>query len=143
MTIITHAEVSERTGIAVPPHLIAQAEIPVARFWRQGDVIVRAESHPIPADGSIPLTGTGHKVVAGDADRNSHVLNGDGSFYPGIITDPTLDYGLLVVPAGGLAVLTHTGEHGSVGFAGGATEPAVYRVWGQASYEEELRRAAD
>lgn len=134
---ITHAEVAERTGIAIPDHLVAQAEVPIAtNGWRQGDVFVRREAHD-PPGASVSLAGKGHKVVAGDADRNSHVLNGDGAFYPGRVAS-ALDYGLLVVPDGGLAVLTHTGEHGSVAFGAGS-----WRVWGQASYEDELRRVAD
>ena len=136
--IITHQQVADRTGVTIPAHLEAQAEIPVAaNGWRQGDVMVRRETHT-PTGPGIPLTGNGHKVVAGDADRNSHILNGDGRFHAGPVTNRTLDYGLLVVPDGGLAVLTHTGEHGSVALGAG-----TWRVWGQASYEQELRRALD
>lgn len=139
MITLTHKIVAERTNTTIPPHLEAQAEVPVAtNGWRQGDVFVRRETHPTPKAAPIALTGTGHKVVAGDADRNSHILNGDGAFYPGALVNPTLDYGLLIVPEGGVAVLTHTGEHGSVAFGEGC-----WRVWGQASYEAELRRAAD
>jgi len=152
MSVVTYAEVAERTGIAVPDNLdipaelIAQAEVPLApNGWMQGDVNVRPEVHEPQGDG-IPLSGSGHKVVAGDAERNSHVLNGDGLFFPGVYKARrdtlVLDYGLLVVPAGGVAVLTHTGEHGSVAFPGG-DDGASYRVWGQLSYEQELARAAD
>ena len=136
---ITHEIVAARTGTTIPAHLEAQAEVPVARNgWRQGDVFVRRELHATPTSKPVALTGAGHKVVAGDADRNSHILNGDGMFHPGVLVNSTLDYGLLIVPEGGLAVLTHTGEHGSVAFAEG-----TYRVWGQASYEDELKRCAD
>ena len=38
--MITHQEVADRTGTEIPPHLIAQAEVPVATNWRQGDVYV-------------------------------------------------------------------------------------------------------
>ena len=138
---ITHAEVAARTGTTIPPHLIAQAEVPVTkRGWRQGDVYVIAikpEQYEPPAGDGISLTGAGHKVVAGDADRNSHILNGDGTFFPAP-SGSLADYGTLVVPEGGLAVLTHTGEHGSVAFG-----PGCWRVWGQVSHEAELRRAAD
>lgn len=113
-------------------------EVPVAtNGWRQGDVLVRREDHTPKGEGKS-LAGFGYKVVAGDADRNSHVLNGHGLFYPGAYQSSVLDYGLLVVPEGGLAVLTHTGEHGSIAFGEG-----TWRVWGQADYGQELRRAAD
>lgn len=138
MTVtVTHQQVADRTGIAIPPHLVAQAEVPVAvNGWAQGDVYVRREA-VTPKGRPVPLSGRGYKVVAGEADRNSHVLNGDGHFYPGTYRD-RFDYGLLVVPPGGLAVLTHTGEHGSVAFGEG-----TWRVWGQVSYEDEIRRAQD
>lgn len=137
---ITYQHVAERTGIAIPDHLIAQAEVPTAaNGWRQGDVFVmRWDLSTFERPNPISLIGTGHKVVAGEADRNSHVLNGDGTFYRCQPVDRVADYGILEVPAGGVAVLTHTGEHGSVAFGEG-----VYRVWGQVSYETELRRAAD
>jgi hypothetical protein len=135
---ITHEVVAARTGIAIPPHLEAQAQVPVAvNGWRQGDVLVRREHHA-PKGQGVPISGEGYKVVQGDADRNSHVLNGDGTFHPGSYRNATLDYGLLVVPDNGEAVLTHTGEHGSVAFGAG-----TWRVWGQASREDEIRRAAD
>lgn len=139
MTTITHGEVAARTGILIPPHLIAQAEVPTAqRGWRQGDVYIARMQDRAQVGKGIPLTGAGHKVIAGDADRNSHVLNGDGVFYPARAGATLVDYGVLVVPEGGLAVLTHTGEHGSVALPAGQ-----WRVWGQVSYEAELRRAAD
>ena len=137
---ITHAEVAARTGTTIPPHLVAQAEVPAAKNgWRQGDVyVIRVSSTAHSTiDKGIPLTGAGHKVVAGDADRNSHILNGDGAFFPAP-SGSLADYGTLVVPEGGLAVLTHTGEHGSVAFG-----PGCWRVWAQVSHEAELRRAAD
>ena len=140
---ITHQTVAERTGITIPPHLEAQAAVPVAKNgWRQGDVMVMRHT-ATPNGVGVPLTGTGHKVVAGEADRNSHILNGDGTFHPGRYRSD-MDYGLLVVPnptdncPNPLAVLTHTAEHGSVAFG-----PGSWRVWGQASHETELRRAAD
>lgn len=145
--MITHQEVAKRTSTSIPPHLLAQAEVPVATNWRQGDVYVMRHVAPIPDHGGIPLTGPGHKVVEGEADRNSHILNGDGTFYPVAVTGrlrTDFDYGLLVVPAATetnptpLAVLTHTDEHGSVAFG-----PGTYRVFGQVSHETEMRRAAD
>ena len=129
--MITHQEVAERTGTEIPPHLIAQAEVPVATNWRQGDVYVMKHA--------AGPKGTGIDI----SDRNSHILNGDGMFYPGQYRD-RFDFGLLLVPAATdenptpLAVLTHTDEHGSVAFG-----PGSYRVFGQVSHEQELQRAVD
>ncbi len=139
----THQTVAERTGTTIPPHLIDQADVPVAtNGWRQGDVYVIRHNAGPKGEG-IALTGAGHKVVAGEADRNSHIFNGDGRFYPGQYRSD-YDYGLLVVPQPTedcpepLAVLTHTDEHGSIGFG-----PGSWLVRSQVSHETELRRAAD
>lgn len=138
MNTVTHAEVASRTGTNIPPHLEAQAEVPViTTMWRQGDLYIRRETHTPNGPGTL-LTGQGHKVVQGEADRNSHILNGDGRFHAGRYVSNVLDYGVLVVPAGGTAVLTHTAEHGSVAMGEG-----TWRIWGQVSHEAELRRAAD
>lgn len=136
---ITHQAVADRTGITIPPHLEAQADVPVvASGWRQGDVYAARTDATGPDIPAVPIAGKGVKVVAGEADRNSHVLNGDGTWQPGTVTDRLTDFGLLTVPDGGLAVLTHTGEHGSVAFG-----PGRWRLWGQRSFEAELRRAQD
>ena len=141
--MLTHQTVADRTNTTIPPHLEAQAQVPVAvNGWRQGDVMVMRHT-AAPKGTGIPLTGRGHKVIAGEADRNSHILNGDGLFHPGRYRSD-MDYGLLVVPEPSgdcpnpLAVLTHTAEHGSVAFG-----PGTWRVWAQASHETELRRAVD
>ena len=94
--MITHQEVAERTGTEIPPHLIAQAEVPVATNWRQGDVYVMKPAAGPKGTGIDISQGAGHKVVAGEADRNSHILNGDGMFYPGTYRD-RFDFGLLLV----------------------------------------------
>jgi hypothetical protein len=112
----TFAAVAERTGIAIPTHLEAQATVPHAKlFWRQGDLYIRRSAHKPPTNAPAhSLSGHGHSVVKGEADRNSHVLNGDGTFFECTPINRLTDYGLLVVPEGGEAILTHTAEHGSV-----------------------------
>lgn len=137
--MITYQTLADRTDTAVPAHLDQQATPPVVTLGgRQGDVYVTATQAPAPR-GARPINiATGHKVVEGDADRNSHILIGDGHFTPGTVTDRLVDYGLLEVPDGGVAHLIHTSEHGAIGFA-----PGRYRVFGQRSFETELRRAAD
>lgn len=83
-------------------------------------------------------SGVGYQVVEGEADRNSHILNGVGTFYAGSTVDTTLDYGIFVVPKGETAVITHTAEHGSI-----AINPGTYRFWGQAEEAENYRRVTD
>lgn len=133
---ITYSEAAKRTNTIVPPHLEAQAEIPDgSKGARQGDVIVIPEVHE-PKGKPAAIAGAGVKVVEGDADRNSHILNGDGAFYAGSYRDQMRDYGLLVVPENGEAVLTHTSEHGSIKFLEGS-----YRVLGQLDYSTQQRVA--
>lgn len=133
----TYQDITERTGIAIPPHLEVQATPPViSTGWRQGDVYIRSEDHEPKGDGLSIAAGI--RVVQGDADRNSHVLIGDGLWHPGSYRDAVLDYGLLVVPDGGEAWLQHTGEHGAVCIPEG-----TWRLWGQRSHEAEISRAAD
>lgn len=135
----TYQTLAKHTGTRVPAHLDEQATPPVVtRGARQGDVYVTATQAPAPRDARPVEIATGYKVVEGDADRNSHILIGDGTFTPGAVTERLVDYGLLEVPDGGVAHLIHTSEHGAIGFA-----PGRYRVFGQRSYETELRRAAD
>ena len=136
----TNQTIAERTNTTIPEHLEAQATPPIAvRGFRQGDVYVMRYEGAVPERATgIALTGAGHKVVAGEADRNSHILNGDGTFHRCAPVDARTDYGLLVVPDNGVCYLTHTDEHGSVGFG-----PGVWRLFGQVEYGEELRRAAD
>lgn len=169
MAEVTYREIAERTETSVPLHLETEASPPVKRqlaeiygdddapVGRQGDVYVTPlggtftdhRSNPSeqvsfpsgPVEGErIDLVGRGHQVVRGDADRNAHILQGNGCvFVPCAPVDVTLDYGVLLVPEGAVAYLTHTDEHGSIGFAEGQ-----WRVHGQASFEGELiARAAD
>ena len=134
---ITYQEVAERTDTQIPEHLEAQATVPDgSEGARQGDVIVIPEKHEQLKGKAHTIAGKGYKVVAGEADRNSHILNGEGMFYPGSYRDSIRDYGVLVVPEGGEAVLTHTHEHGSIRFTEGS-----YRVMGQLDESTEQRVA--
>lgn len=142
MTNVTYADALGAYRITIPPHLEAQAEVPVVSgLWRQGDIYMRPEPDLAPKGAGVAAVGV--KVVQGDADRNSHILDCPGGrWHPGTYKDATADYGVVFVPAGAVAYVTHTGEHGSVGLAGGDTG-TTWRLWSQLSYEQELRRAAD
>ena len=143
--VLTYGEVAEVTKTDIPAHLEAQATPPlITKAARQGDVNVRriADHESVSARSgelkTYDLSIREYKVVQGDADRNSQILSGAGTFTPGVVTHDVADYGLLEVPEGGVAYLTHTSEHGTLAFA-----PGRYRVLGQLSQEEEIRRAAD
>jgi hypothetical protein len=126
----TYADIATRTGTAIPEHLIAQAEIPVLPRVIQGDVMITPHQ---PAPGQYrpahDVPPEGINVVQGDIGRNRHILSpgldSTITWTPGIVADPDRDYGLLTV-IHGIAVLTHSAEHGSV-----AVPEGTYRVLGQ------------
>lgn len=118
--ITTYQTIATRTSTQVPDHLIAQAAPPVlatGTLGIQGDVMITPTTAPHDVGQSI--AGEGVNVVRGDIGRNRHILNGDGTWHPGSTLDRDRDYGTLVVPDGGVAYLTHTGEHGSIGIPEG------------------------
>ena len=128
MTTTTYAVIAARTNTAIPDHLVAHATPPTLTPGNpgiQGDVMIIPSDTTPPGVGQ-PITGEGVNVVQGDVGRNRHILNGDGSWHPGPTLDPDRDYGVLVVPGGGAAFLTHTGEHGSIGIPQGS-----WRLLGQ------------
>lgn len=124
----TYEDIATRTRTAIPEHLIAQAEIPVLSRVIQGDVMIAPTTQPAPGT-PAEVAPVGVNVVRGDVGRNRHILSpGLDSrilWAPGTVTDPDRDYGHLTVVEG-IAVLTHTGEHGSV-----AVPEGTYRVLGQ------------
>ena len=94
----TYQTLAKHTGTRVPAHLDEQATPPVVtRGARQGDVYVTATQAPAPRDARPVEIATGYKVVEGDADRNSHILIGDGTFTPGAVTERLVDYATINV----------------------------------------------
>ena len=136
----TYADIATRTSTTIPEHLIAQAEIPVLPRVIQGDVMIIPTTATPRQTKPIPVGPEGVNVVQGDIGRNRHILspglNSTIHWAPGTITDPDRDYGHLTVQTG-IAVLTHTGEHGSV-----AVPEGTYRVLGQLD-PQTRRRVAD
>ena len=115
---LTSADVENLTGIAIPPHLDAQAAIPVLKRDvpnEQGDVLIWLRPNGFPGlETGQPMDGEGGvKVVEGEADRNSHILNSTGPESTFARATPTsqFDYGVLTVAEGETVLLTHTGEH--------------------------------
>lgn len=132
---MTYREVLGAHDVEIPPHLEAQAEIPVlAGPQRQGDLIIL----PMPPGrvaGAVPIPPAGVAVVRGENGGNTHLLVGAGRWAP---RDSTAgDCGTLIVEAGEVAFLIHP-EHGA-----NAMAPGSYVVRRQREQADELRLVAD
>ena len=135
----TYESIITSYQVDVPQHLDPQDYVPVAeRFVAQGDVYARLEPNLKPEGTGSPCHHI--KVVAGDADRNSHILHcPNGRWHPGSYRHQVADYGLVLIPEGSVGYLTHTGEHGATGLA-----PGTWRLWGQCEMSNgEIRRVID
>lgn len=123
----TYRSALSLVGASVPPHLLADAEVPVLTGPQaQGDLLVFPD--PPPADaGWATVPDEGLRLVHGEATGNTHWLHrGFGS--PGVRWAPAespdgLTLGFLDVPAGESAQLIHTDEHGANGIG-----PGRYRI---------------
>jgi hypothetical protein len=124
----TYTDIATRTNTQIPDHLTTQATPPVLdtnETGIQGDVMITPTNQE--ANGpATQITGAGVNVVTGDIGRNRHILNGDGTWRPGPTIDRDRDYGTLTVPTNGIAYLTHSAEHGSIGIPAGC-----WRLLGQ------------
>lgn len=133
----TYADVMSPLGIQIPPHLVADAEVPVLTGpQRQGDLMVvpaaggygRAEFGPV---------GEGVQVVHGEATGNTHWLHG-GPGCRWARVDAGQVVGLVDVPEGETAYLIHTDEHGSNGIG-----PGRYEIRRKRELADEIRDVAD
>ena len=131
----TQASILTAHGVSVPPHLLA-ADVPVARGVpaRQGDIIA-VPMRPGQVADAAPIPPEGIQVVRGEAERNTHLLVGDGTFHA---LDGPQDLGTLTVPDGGCAFLIHTGEHGAVQLA-----PGQWTIRRQRQQADEIELVAD
>lgn len=143
----TLTNILARHQITVPDDLIADIEIPILTSpQRQGDVGI----FPRPAAGAVELAAmtavpaTGVAVVRGEATGNTHLLSPEpdtvvmwaaNTRYDGA---SDLVLGVLHVPAGAVAWLIHTDEHGANGIGAG-----TYTLHGKREQADELRRVAD
>jgi hypothetical protein len=141
MSTLTYADTLGKHNIALPDDLIAGVEVPVITGAQcQGDVGI----WPRPAVGKAELTqmtkvpAAGVDVVKG---TNTHILDayhGDVFWQPHTTFRGDLTVGVLHVPDGSVAVLTHTDEHTSNGIG-----PGTYELTGKREQAEEIRRVAD
>ena len=143
---ITYQEALDRHDVTIPDHLEAQAAIPVlSRLQVQGDVIVSPHRLGKMTASTIDVPATGVQVVRGEATRNTHWLdNGNVDAAPCRWTEIAaggtdgLTLGIVEVPEGQTALLTHTDEHGS-----NAMAPGCYRIGRQREMAEQIRRVQD
>jgi hypothetical protein len=143
---ITYADTLGKHNITIPAELVAGAEVPVMSGPQaQGDVGIwpRVTAGRVELDGMVAVPAAGVAVVRGEAATggNAHILDayhGDVFWQPANPTTGDVTLGVLHVPEGSVAVLTHTAEHGSTGIGAG-----TYRLTGKREQADELRRVAD
>lgn len=139
----THRTILARHDIHPADQAIADIDVPILTGpQRQGDVLIA----PRPPLGRAelasmtPLPAAGIPVVRGEATGNTHILTPEHNTT--VMWSPTegdlLRLGVLHVPAGAVAWLVHTDEHGVNGIG-----PGTYIVTGKREQADELRRVAD
>ena len=138
---MTYGEALALSGISIPEHLEAEAEVPVLTGPQaQGDLLIipmadayrGTEQVPFWPQGTIvPMDGV--QVVHGEATGNTHWLHA-GFNSPGVTfyrperagavraEGVSLVVGVVTVPAGQSAMLVHTDEHGANGIGEGRYE---------------------
>lgn len=137
----TYREALAVHDIEIPPHLEAQAEVPVLTGVQfQGDVgiIPQRAGKTVNAE-PVPMSGI--QVVRGEATANTHWLDNGNPTGPPCMWSPStsgLTLGVLDVPEGQHAFLTHTDEHGCNGIG-----PGQYRITRQREQADEIRMVAD
>lgn len=141
----TLSTVLERAKITVPDATIADLVVPVLTApQRQGDVGI----FPRPAVGAaelstfVPVPADGVAVVRGEATGNTHLLMPEPGhpvyWQPANPAAGDVMLGVLHVPAGSVAWLIHTDEHGANGIGAG-----TYTLRGKREQAEEVRRVQD
>ena len=139
---LTYADTLGKHDIDIPENLVAQAEVPVLTGpQRQGDVSIWPTTIT-PSGVSVPVPPEGIAVVRGETSTgsNSHILDAYyGDVYWTEMSDRDgLLLGIVEVPDGSVAVLTHTDEHGS-----NAIGPGRYELTGKREQADIVRRVAD
>ena len=132
-------EVFAQHNIQIPPHLLAQAEVPVLTgVQRQGDLLIvpapvgRYDLLPFAA---VPRSGV--QVVHGEATGNTHWLDGDPGVEWARVVAGLLTV-VVAVPEGATATLTHTDEHGQ-----NAMGPGLYEIRRKRELSDEIRLVQD
>lgn len=144
---MTYGEALALSGISLPEHLEAEAEVPVlASPQAQGDLMIvplelayEAGRAPRWPQGDV-IPPEGFQVVHGEATGNTHWLHA-GFNSPGVTwhrADQGLVVGVVTVPAAQTAMLVHTDEHGANGIA-----PGRYEIRQKREQADEVRYVED
>ena len=137
----TFTALLDRAGVTCPDDTLADIEVPVLTGpQRQGDVGIWPCQPTASHAGLVTVGRDGVAVVRGETTGgNAHILHADGpvTWCPDSTGD-LIALGTLTVPAGSVAWLIHTDEHGVNGIG-----PGSYRVTGKREQAEEARRIAD
>lgn len=137
MQTTTYAKVLARHGVEIPPHLEAQAAVPILTgAQRQGDIIVLPTAPGADAGTLVPADGIA--VVRGEAGGNTHLLVADGPVcWRATAGGDAAELGTVTIPDGAAGYLLHP-EHGAQGIA-----PGTYRIRRQREQADLERLVAD
>lgn len=130
--------------IEVPPHLLAQAEVPAlpGEPQAQGDLYFEPTRPSKKLGELVPREGV--QLVRGEASANTHWLDAyEGPVYWAPATAGGADLGVMTIPVGSVAQVTHTDEHGANRFDALADGPGAYLVRRQRQQAEEIQLVAD
>lgn len=135
MSTLTLGRAVEITGKEVLDYLDRDAHVPtVTQAACQGDVsILRADDKPA----TTPLPAKGVIVVKSEASSNTHSIHPNGEVFFDYREDGSLLLGVLTVPEGSTALVSHQ-EHGAL-----EVTPGSYRIGRQREYQGEWQMVRD
>jgi len=135
MVSLTLADAIRITGKDVLDYLDRDVSVPVVtKAACQGDVsFLRSEDAPA----TTPMPKQGVVIVRSEASANTHSLHPDGSVFWDYRSDGSLLLGVLTVPEGSSALVSHQ-EHGALQIT-----PGTYRVGRQREWQGEWALVRD
>ncbi|MGN6199994.1 hypothetical protein [Humibacter sp.] len=132
---MTLGQAIEITGKDVLDYLDREASVPVVtKAGCQGDVsILRSDGKPA----TTPMPKQGVVIVRSEASSNTHSLHPNGPVFWDYREDGSLQLGVLTVPNGSTALMSHQ-EHGALEIT-----PGTYRVGRQREFQGEWQLVRD
>ena len=137
--MITYATALSVHGIQIPEHLTKDAEVPtLTGLQAQGDIVI-IPTDTVDTRNMLPVPSAGIQVINGESAGNTHWLDA-GFDSPGVMWSSldNQDLGILHVPNGQCAVLTHTDEHGA-----NAMGPGTYILRRQREQADQIQYVID